>query len=250
MSDLIFCRYRHNVDPQLSYEAAIAENPANAPSHSGSRKKRAIYGSTRLWQPGRTLKFSFLGSPSTELKLKILNTGSQWVSQSGANLGIALYHDNYLQADIRIKLDPKALHNESALGTDALLIKTNETMTLNVLPDSEYFEPTVLHEFGHVFGATHEHQNPLADIPWNEDELMKVMTQQRGWSEADVRSQFLEKPTEANTFFTTYDRESIMHYQIAQWMTLGDWEVGANKTLSEYDLAFMRRAYPLANTPT
>nr|NLU59145.1 hypothetical protein [Pseudomonas sp. BIGb0427] len=77
----------------------------------------------RLWQPGRILKFSFLGSPSIELQLKILNTGSQWVSQSGANLGITLYHDNYLQADIRIKLDPKALHNESALGTDALLIK-------------------------------------------------------------------------------------------------------------------------------
>nr|NLU59146.1 hypothetical protein [Pseudomonas sp. BIGb0427] len=88
-------------------------------------------------------------------------------------------------------------------------------MTLNVLPDSENFEQIVLHEFGHVFGATHEHQNPLADIPWNEDELMKVMTKRPGWSEADVRSQFLEKRSEANTFFTTYDRESIMHYQLS-----------------------------------
>jgi len=43
--------------------------------------------------------------------------------------------------------------------------------------DSE-FSRTVIHEFGHALGMIHEHQHPLAAIPWDKD---KVYTYYAGY---------------------------------------------------------------------
>ncbi|MCY1463118.1 hypothetical protein D9M71_809700 [compost metagenome] len=101
-----------------------------------------------------------------------------------------------------------------------------------------------MHEFGHAFGAEHEHRHPDADIPWNEEAVMKEYKETLKWTEMEVRQQVLSKFDDVGLRKTAYDRSSIMHYAVPKKLTDGEWEVGQNLELSEKDLEFMRLAYP------
>lgn len=235
-------RCRHRVDPQSSYELAVAENPLNAPGSSGNRRKRSLGIASRLWKPGRTLWISFLGAPDRRLKMSIFELASQWLDLSGANLEIDLAEDDDKKATIRILTGENLPHSESDIGTDALKYD-DETMCINVPLGHDLFEYTVLHEFGHALGAEHEHRHPDAEIPWNEQVVLQSYMA-AGWTETDVRQQVLNKCDDVGLRKTAYDRTSIMHYSVPQAFTHGDWEVGVNRELSEKDLEFMRLAYP------
>jgi len=234
------CRYR--VAPLRSYELAVAENPLNAPGGSGNRRKRSLGVASKFWKPGRTLRVSFLGAPDRRLKMSIFELASQWLDLSGANLEIDLAEDDDKKATIRILTGPHLPHSLSDIGTDALAYG-EDTMCINVPLGHDFFENTVLHEFGHALGAEHEHRHPDADIPWNEQVVLQSHMA-AGWTEADVRQQILSKIDDVGLRKTAYDRTSIMHYAVPQAFTHGDWEVALPQQLSEKDLEFMRLAYP------
>lgn len=235
------CRYR--VDPLRSRNLALAENPLNeARGNSGNRRKRSLGAVSKLWQPGRTIWVSFLGAPDRRLKMRIFELASQWIDLSGANLDLDLADDDDKKATIRVLTGPNLPFNESDVGTDALAFE-DETMSLNTPLGHELFERTVLHEFGHAFGAEHEHRHPDANIPWNEPELYAACNL-LGWDEAQVRRQILDPLDAGELRKTAYDRTSIMHYPVPQHLTHGDFEIGTNDQLSENDLEFMRLAYP------
>lgn len=238
-TDFPYPRCLRNVDRQRSYELAVAENPRNA------RRTRTFGAFDKFWMPGKTLWISFsFFEVDRRHKWAIYELAQQWLDMSGANLDIDLTEDDSTAADIRIELCPRLLHNHSNVGTDALADKSTPSMVLNLLPGHKDFERTVLHEFGHAFGALHEHQHPDAGIPWNVPATLEHFQKFPGWSEQDIMEQMLNKNTDSGHIMTPYDRLSIMHYPVSQAMTLGDWEVGINTELSEGDLAFMRLAYP------
>lgn len=80
----------------------------------------------------------------------------------------------------------------SYLGTQALNRPSNsETMNFGWFNDSTTdteFSRTTIHEFGHALGMIHEHQHPLANIPWDKE---KVYTYYGGypnyWSKSTGR---------------------------------------------------------------
>ncbi|WP_194790065.1 M12 family metallopeptidase [Pseudomonas sp. UFMG81] len=231
---------------QLARELAIAENPRNAGGGiaNGHRQKRSHGTVGKLWQPGRTLWVSFLGTPDRRLKTGIFDLACQWLDLSDANLYLDLTHDNDPTAQIRVRTGRSLARNESYVGTDALTA-TAETMNLNVQPGDASFEHVVLHEFGHALGAEHEHQHPDAAIPWNMIEVLKQVSESLGWSYQEIMEEMIGTRDDVGLVKTAYDPTSVMHYAVPQAFTHGDWEVGLNSTLSEKDLAFMRLAYPL-----
>ncbi|MGG5288426.1 hypothetical protein [Pseudomonas shirazensis] len=230
-----------SLSPMQSRRIAFTENPRNL-GFAGIRA-RAMGPTGKLWKPGRMLTVSFFSKGPEKLKAAIYELGRSWIDQTGANLQMQRAEDNDSSAEIRIQCAPEAYCNGTHLGTDIL-----DTGSVNLLlclePGHELFEFSVLHEFGHVFGLDHEHQHPEADIPWNARAAGYYASELGGASEEELQEQVFRKRSSADLINTGYDRSSVMHYPVSQYVTSGDWTVGINSSLSDKDIEFMRLAYP------
>lgn len=228
-------------DDAAAYAAAINENPANAQSGSGSRRKRSLINYSKLWANGRTLTIAFIDNPDPDHKRKIMEAAVRWIPY--INLSFEFVDDT--QGDIRIAT--KNNFNSSMLGTDALLIHPDwPTMNLGVKPDHEDFETIVTHEFGHALGAMHEHQHPQANIPWDKPKVYDYYQNREMGPLTPEQVDFnLFTPFDTiEAIYTDYDRKSIMHHPVANDLTVGDWENAINRQISEKDIKMMSKLYP------
>ncbi len=218
---------------------------------------------TKYWARGRTLKVRFLGNTPSFLQQLFFDTACRWLPH--VNLKFVL--ETSADAEIRIAID-QGFH-WSAVGTDALLAYQHQHLPtmgfdLTQLVDSqkllglqgrslaafdirsllsEDFDRVVLHEFGHALGAEHEHQHPHANIPWNEEKLLKDY-REKGMSEDFVRKNMIDTYEAADFSYSEYDPHSVMHYNIPNDQTFGDFEINnSGRTLSEKDIAFMSNVY-------
>ena len=266
------CSARHHPDLQASFDAAIRENPENAeitPSYltehqeSSDRDSRIVTSFTKYWARGRTLKIRFLGNTPSFLQQLFFDAACQWLPH--VNLKFVLETSG--EADIRIAID-QGLH-WSAVGTDALLAQHYQDVPtmgfdLTRLIDAQKlvalqgrsmgvldiktllsadFERVVLHEFGHALGAEHEHQHPNANIPWDEEAVLKDYAA-KGMSEAFIRQNILDHYEAADFSYSAYDPRSVMHYNVPDEHTVGDFEIdNTGLTLSAKDIEFMNAIY-------
>jgi len=232
---------------------AVAENPANAPSIStrsllpgvmppSPLALAAVTG--KLWQPGRTLRVRFLdGDPTVQQKLQpYAHLWSQY-----ANIKFVFGTDP--DAEIRISFAQPG--SWSYLGTDALSIAKNEpTMNFGWLKKStanDEYSRVVTHEFGHALACIHEHQNPVADIPWDKPKVYQYYQgPPNNWSKAQVDVNLFDRYSAEITQFSAFDPASIMLYPIPNDFTIGDFEVGWNGALSATDKQFVGTLYPFA----
>ena len=228
-------------DDQQSYDAAINENPGNAGSTRGTRRKRSLIDYSKLWANGRTLKIAFIDDPDDEHKQKIIRAASQWLPY----INLSFDFVDGLEGDIRIAT--KNNINSSILGTDALLIHPDwPTMDLGVEPEHEDFEVIVTHEFGHALGAMHEHQHPEANIPWDKPKVYEFYQnrEMNPLTKEQVDMNLFQPFNTIEAIYTPYDRKSIMHHPVANTLTLGDWEIPINRKISRKDKQLMKLLYP------
>lgn len=266
------CHAKHHSDLHAAYDVALHENPGNAaitPSYLtddqpyADANPRIVTSFTKYWARGRTLKIRFLGNTPPFLQKLFYETACGWLPH--ANLKFTL--EAKADAEIRIAID-QSFH-WSAVGTDALLAYSHQEVPtmgfdLTKLFDmqkllslqgrslapfdirsllSTDFERVVLHEFGHALGAEHEHQHPDANIPWDEKQVLREYAE-RGMSEAFVRRNILDKYEAADVAYSTYDPRSVMHYNVPQEHTVGDFLIdNSGRTLSAKDIEFMSSIY-------
>ncbi|MHC8335505.1 M12 family metallopeptidase [Pseudomonas sp. LB3P25] len=241
MNELQHCRLMQWPDDQAAYVAAVNENPANAGSSSGTRRKRSLVNYSKLWVNGRTLKIAFMDAPDSGHKQKIIDAASQWLPY--INLKFEFVDD--LQGEIRIAT--RNNDNSSMLGTDALLIHPDwPTMNLGVKPEHEDFRVIVTHEFGHALGAMHEHQHPEAKIPWDKPKVYEFYQNRKmnPLTKEQVDRNIFSPFNTIEAIYTPYDRKSIMHYPVANTLTLGNWEIPINRKISKKDKRLMKLLYP------
>jgi hypothetical protein len=197
---------------------------------------------SRLWRPGQVLRVCFLDG-ETSVRAKVESMARTW--EEFANIHFNFCDD--LQAEIRISFthDPGSW---SQVGKDALGVAPNEpTMNLGWLrPRSPqvWYDRTVLHEFGHALGCIHEHQSPVAGIPWNKPAVYRYYKTQLGWTEDMVDTNLFKLYETSQTQFSEFDPKSIMIYPISRQLTLNGFEVGWNGVLSEMDKSFIGSKYP------
>ncbi|KAI0523754.1 Metalloprotease [Xylaria bambusicola] len=119
------------------------------------------------------------------------------------------------------------------------------TMNLNIdenMPP-ERVRAEILHEFGHVLGAIHEHLSPLARIPWNEAAVYDHH-RQLGNSQEWVDHNILRLPYPESEVDADADDRSIMVYPYPASFTTNGTSVGWMTDLSTRDYQRIAMVYP------
>ena len=234
-----------------SVSIAIAERPDNAsPSvamdfsnniHRTDVEEIALV-TRKLWKNGRTLNVRFLdGDP--DIQEKVIRWAKEW--EEYANIKFSF--NNKPDAEIRVSLNLDG-SSWSTVGTDALTVPQNEATTHfgwlePSTPDNEVSR-VVLHEFGHVLGCIHEHQNPVAHINWDREAVFEYFRRTQGWDDETIKRNIFETESAFTTNFTKFDKDSIMLYSFPPELTTDHKGTPMNRTLSDTDKEFMKKMYP------
>ena len=97
------------------------------------------------------------------------------------------FTDNIDESNVRIGFDP-AGGSWSLVGTDCLHVPKKEK-TINF----GWFDVgTILHEFGHMLGMIHEHQNPDGkQIDWNVPVVLQWAKDTQGWDSSKTKKNII-----------------------------------------------------------
>lgn len=220
--------------------------------------KAAVYRIDVLWDNGQTIQVAFLNYHDNKYKKAIED--------------IARIYENY--ANIKFEFSESAFaHMESGTGGYAhiwidhdqskfpssyvgrrFLSKKSSSSTMNLPLTNQFsriksfddsdrsyrnFKRIVLHEFGHALGLKHEHQNPNAEICWNENEMEKYCLE----NGINCRN-YLPFENIASYRYSIYDRNSVMHYQINSEPTFCDYKSPFTYDLSTLDKRWINIMYP------
>lgn len=255
--------------PHEEEELKKIQNASNSGYHF--EKLRAAFFTKKLWKNNSTIKISF--NPSSNKKksvhwtpLAVLesqrnNDGSpvkldpieyeiRKLSPEEAvkkivkeriepivNLNFEFVENN---GNVRISFDPdKGAY--SLLGTDCLSSKDETTMNLGWLDSA-----TIMHEFGHVLGLIHEHQNPVGaeSIDWDKEKVYKWANETQGWDHDTTYHNILQKYDHNQLNATNFDSKSIMLYFFPPELTNNHKGTNNNKRLSKEDVEYISKIYP------
>lgn len=197
----------------------------------------------KKWPNGSVITVSLNGG-TTKVRNKVMQFAKEWSKYANITFNFVTSGT----AQIRVTFTAGA-GSYSYIGKDALGIASNkETMNFGWFDDNTSdteFSRTTIHEFGHALGMIHEHQHPLAAIPWDKP---KVYAYYAGypnyWSQAQVDNNLFAKYSTSQTQYSAYDKLSIMHYSISSTLTTNGFSVGNNTVLSATDKQFIASVYP------
>lgn len=198
---------------------------------------------TSQWTPGSKIKVSLNGGTSY-IRNKVIQFASEWEKYANIDFQFVT-NDN--SAQIRVSFTQN-IGSWSYLGKDALSISSaNPTMNFGWFTDStsdnEFYRTTV-HEFGHALGMIHEHQQPLVSIPWDKPKVYEYYASTQGWDKQQVDNNLFSRVPAVQTNFSVYDSASIMHYPVEESLTIGNYSIGWNTSLSPTDKTFIASVYP------
>ena len=128
----------------------------------------------------------------------------------------------------------------SLVGTDCIKSKERVTMNFGWLDAG-----TIIHEFGHVLGLIHEHQNPNGvTIPWDDSKVYEWAKQTQGWDHKTAYHNIIERYKTDQINGSKYDKYSIMEYFFPGSLTTNDVGTPNNHRLSRTDVKYISKVYP------
>ena len=202
---------------------------------------------SKLWRPGLTIRVKFLEGAAS-LQRKVERFAREWTQF--ANIEFAFFPPGSTEpAEERLSFsaDPGSW---AALGTDALVF-SEDAPTINfgwLKPntDDEEISRVVVHNFGHVLGLVHEHQQPNARLKWNREEVYRLFSgPPNNWDKAMIDNNMLARYRQSSVIpYRPYDPDSIMLYQFPASLFQNKKPTKNNTRLSASDKEFIARLYP------
>lgn len=221
----------------LSHDADESYALSEAPE--AGVQDRSTGAKNKFWAPGQKLRVRFLNG-SSSLHNKVFAYAEQW--ESFANIDFVRVSSG--TAEIRVAFDKDGHY--SYVGKDNLNIPAAQktmNLELNSSSSEEQISRVTLHEFGHALGLMHEHQHPMANIPWKKEAVYAFYYQTNGWSRQEVDRNVLNKYTWESSQHTNYDSKSIMQYPVPSSITTNGFSVPWNTNLSATDKDFIAKMY-------
>jgi len=223
-----------------------------------TQKLQAAFFTKKIWPAGSKIKVAFLSNGDSikrtdiskrkdldPLQVEVNSLSIQDAIkkivkeriQPIVNLDI-LFVDNPTEANVRISFDPDG-GSWSLVGTDHLLEKEKATMNFG------WFDvPTTIHEFGHVIGLIHEHQNPKGKkIMWDEKKVIEWAKESQGWNEETTRQNIINKYDKNSINGSDFDPLSIMLYFFPASLTTNNIGTEQNFRLSGQDVTWIDKMY-------
>jgi len=204
--------------------------PHRSLSQGPGRVPRAIAIRQRQWTNGSTIKVSFKGGTSQQHDM-VRTIAPEWCTH--ANLKLDFTTSPAATIRVSFNADDGAW---SYIGKDNMEIPV-DAATMNL---GWQDKAVILHEFGHMMGLAHEHQNPQGGILWNEEAVIADLSGPPNyWDVATIRHNVLDKYRMDQIVGTEFDRESIMLYAFPASWTDGGQGTQQNNDLSKTDKAFI-----------
>jgi len=196
---------------------------------------RAAFQIAKLWPRGTVIRIRFLNGTAQQ-RAQVEQFAPEWTEH--ANLRFEF--GNAANAQVRIAFNDDGAW--SYIGTDALTIAANQpTMNFGWVDQG-----VILHEFGHMLGMIHEHQNPRGNsIVWNKQKVYEDLGGPPNfWPKATVDHNMFAKYDVSQINGSELDPASVMLYSFPATWTLNGFHTDPNETLSALDKAFARSVYP------
>lgn len=152
---------------------------------------------------------------------------------------------------VRVSFDPDG-GAWSLVGTDAINQKSDPQHHHPTMNLGWFDVATVMHEFGHVLGLVHEHQNPKGQsIKWNDEAVYAWANQTQGWTKAETDTNILNKYSNDKINGSSFDPLSVMLYFFPSSLTTNHKGTAQNLRISGQDALWLNKTYPgSAETPT
>lgn len=253
----------HSVDDDLKYECVI-------PGQEYDRLfDRAVFQKSVRWPIYYTIKVKFLNGDDWQIAW-VKKVVEEQISPIIYPYLFILFVEPTEYADVKIKFVYDGTYGGSLIGTQCRTTKqTEESMKLGgnmldypldkkfeyrgklyIVPDDiqgEHPDPNgngsvIKHEFGHVFGKWHEHQNPIDNpIKWNVNKtLQKYMYDPPPWTKQEVYKNVIEKLPLNDADATPFDPSSIMMYKVSSNLTTDGIGFNRNYEYSPLDIQWLR----------
>lgn len=194
----------------------------------------------RIWPAGKTIRVKFLDGTSEQHSL-VRQIAKDWTKS--ANLVFEFVDSD--PAEVRVSFD-RSLGSWSYLGTDCLALPRGATMNLGLIHDDP---ATGLHEFGHLLGLIHEHQNPNANLDWDVPAVHAYFSA-RGMTRDQIEREILRPYDKVRLIkIRPFDRQSVMLYSFPGSLFRSGKSLTAGQRLSQSDRDFVALLYPAEPTP-
>ena len=254
---------RHSIDNDLKYECVIPD------SEYTKLFDRAVFQKSIRWPIHYTIKVKFLNGDDWQ-KAWVKKVVEDQISPIiHPNLYIS-FVENSDYADVKIKFVYDGTYGGSLIGTQCRTTNQNEeSMKLGgnmldfpfsrrfeyqgqeyIVPDTvqgEHPDPkgngsVIKHEFGHVFGKWHEHQNPINNpIEWDvQKTLQKYMHEPPPWTREEVFKNVIDKLPLIDADATSFDPSSIMMYKVSSNLTKNGIGFNRNYDYSPLDIEWLK----------
>ena len=197
------------------------------------------------WTRGATITIGFLDGDAP-VQQRVRSACQEWIAPGMANLSFSFVNDPS-RALVRISFLAKG--SWSTIGTTCRQVADKAQPTMNygwltAASTDDEVRRVVLHEFGHMLGLIHEHQNPSGGIKWNRDAVIKDLSgPPNNWSPETIEFNMFEPYAKREVNATKVDGSSIMMYPIPATWTTDGFSAGLNTALSDADRAFIKAQY-------